>query len=55
MEKVKKKGYQWPASCLTISDMELLVIQRQRTGKPITHLLHEAVKSAYTSGGRDRK
>ncbi len=49
MEKDKRKGYQWPASNITIADMEVLVKQRKRTGKPISYLLHDAVKKAYIS------
>jgi len=49
MEKDKRKGYRWPASNITIADMELLVKQRKRTGKPISYLLHDAVKKAYIS------
>jgi hypothetical protein len=40
-------GYQWPGSKLTREDMIKLTTLRNRTGKPITKLLHEAVSAYY--------
>ena len=37
------KGYPWPASALSRSDMEKLTQLRATTGRPITVLIHEAV------------
>jgi len=39
--------YQWPASKLTVNEMELLFKARQATGKSICDLLKEAVNTAY--------
>ena len=49
MKQETRKGYPWPASRITITDMKVLVKQRERTGKTITFLLHDAVKKAYIS------
>jgi len=43
------KGYQWPASRLTVGDMQMLDRLRADTGRPITQLLHEAVSAYYAS------
>ena len=37
------KGYRWPASRITKADMMRLTELRERTGRRITMLLHEAV------------
>ncbi len=42
-----KKGYPWPASALTHTEMAVLTDERAATGKPITVLLREAVQLAY--------
>jgi hypothetical protein len=42
-------GYQWPASRLTASDMQMLDRLRTDTGRPITQLLHETVSAYYAS------
>jgi hypothetical protein len=50
MEADRKKmpmGYPWPGSKLTREDMIKLTELRNRTGKPITKLLHEAVTALY--------
>lgn len=39
----QKKGYQWPASCLTDNEMAILHWWRTETGTPISHLLKQAV------------
>jgi hypothetical protein len=49
MNNDDNKGYRWPASRVTKSDMKKLSELRKQTGKPITHLLHEAVIIAYGS------
>jgi len=41
------KGYPWPASALTHTEMAVLVDVRAETGKPISVLLKEAVQLAY--------
>lgn len=41
------KGYQWPASRLTKSDMMKLTELRAQLGLPITILLHEAISAYY--------
>jgi Fe-S-cluster containining protein len=41
------KGYPWPASRLTVEDMEMLTQLRKQTKKPITVLLHEAVSALF--------
>jgi len=38
-----KKGYPWPASALTSNEMRILVELRDKTGKPISVLLRQAV------------
>lgn len=40
-------GYPWPASRLTRADMIKLTELRNRTGRPITVLLHDAVSALY--------
>ena len=42
-----RKGYAWPASALTATEMAVLADVRQETGKPISVLLKEAVQLAY--------
>lgn len=42
-DESNRKGYRWPASHLTSADMEKLTQLRERTGRPITVLIHEAV------------
>src|SRR5438552_73481 len=37
------KGYQWPASRITKADMIRLTDLKERLGKPITKLIHDAV------------
>lgn len=37
------KNYQWPADKLTAIEMAILHRLRQETGRPINHLLREAV------------
>jgi len=44
------KKYQWPASKLSREEMQMLVRERKRTGKPITVLIKEAVDSVYGDG-----
>lgn len=39
--------YQWPASRLTRADMRKLAELRNRTGRPMTVLLHVAVSALY--------
>lgn len=41
------KGYRWPASRLTKTDMAKLTELREQTGEPITQLLHDAVSTYY--------
>lgn len=41
------KGYPWPASRLTQADMQKLTEMRNKTGRPITVLLHDAVSALY--------
>jgi hypothetical protein len=41
------KGYRWPASRITKADMIRLKELRERTGRRITVLLHEAVAAYY--------
>ncbi|MCF7802685.1 MAG: hypothetical protein K9N46_05455 [Candidatus Marinimicrobia bacterium] len=41
------KKYQWPASKLSREDMQMLVRERKKTGKPITVLIRDAVHSLY--------
>ena len=43
----RRKGYAWPASSLTDTEMAVLANVRQETGKPISTLLKEAVQLAY--------
>jgi len=38
-----RKGYQWPASALTVNEMRILAEMREKTGKPISVLLQQAV------------
>ena len=42
-----RKGYAWPASALTSTEMAVLADMREETGKPISILLKEAVQLAY--------
>jgi hypothetical protein len=42
-----RKGYPWPASALTATEMAVLADVREESGKPITQLLKEAVQLAY--------
>jgi len=42
-EGEKRKGYQWPASALTANEMRILAEMREKTGKPISVLLQQAV------------
>ena len=42
-----RKGYTWPSSALTATEMAVLADMRQETGKPISVLLKEAVQLAY--------
>ncbi|RKY12760.1 MAG: hypothetical protein DRP65_00120 [Planctomycetota bacterium] len=42
-----RKGYAWPASAMTETEMAVLADVRQETGKPISMLLKEAVQLAY--------
>jgi hypothetical protein len=42
-----RKGYAWPASALTTTEMVVLADVREETGKPISVLLKEAVQLAY--------
>lgn len=37
------KGYQWPASAITVNEMAKLATARELTGKPITKLMREAI------------
>lgn len=39
-----KGKYPWPASLLDEGDMEILFQARQKTGKPMTSLIKEAVR-----------
>lgn len=43
-EKPKRKGYQWPCSCLTAEEMAILHRLREQTGRPISRLLCDAVR-----------
>ena len=47
-----KPRYQWPASKLDEDEMMLLVAERERTGKPITKLIREAIHKAYEPRSR---
>lgn len=38
------KGYPWPASAITVKEMEILANLRERTGKPITELIRLAIQ-----------
>jgi hypothetical protein len=42
-----RMGYQWPASRLTRADMIMLATLRNKTGRPMNELLHEAVSALY--------
>jgi len=42
--KAKRKGYQWPCSCLTAEEMAILFRLREQTGTSISRLLCEAVR-----------
>ena len=54
------QGYRWPSSKLTKADMIRLTDLRERLGKPITKLLHDAVGAYYfvlaneNAGGREQ-
>lgn len=37
------KGYQWPASALTVNEMEILTRIRKQESIPITQLLKKAI------------
>jgi hypothetical protein len=37
------KNYQWPADKLTATEMAILYRLREATGKPINHLLRDAI------------
>ena len=37
------KGYQWPASALTVNEMAILSEWKERTGTPITQLIKQAI------------
>lgn len=39
----KCKGYQWPASALTVNEMEILSRLRTQEAMPITQLLKKAI------------
>lgn len=41
------KGYRWPASRITKTDMAKLTELREQTGEPVTQLLHEAIGTYY--------
>lgn len=43
-DQAKRKGYQWPCSCLTADEMAILFRLREQTGTPISRLLCEAVR-----------
>jgi transcription antitermination factor NusG len=47
MSYERKKGYAWPASAISETEMAVLVDVRAETGKPISVLLKEAVQKAY--------
>ncbi len=45
------KNYQWPADKLTAVEMAILHRLREETGRPINHLLREAIlKLSETAG-----
>lgn len=47
-------GYPWPASQLTSADMQMLCELKNRTGRPLTKLLKQAVSAYYQpERGRD--
>ena len=49
----RPKGYQWPADCLTASDMAILYHLREATGTPINRLLRDALlKYGQTANGQ---
>ena len=41
--KNERKGYQWPASALTINEMAILADWREKTGTPISELIKQAI------------
>lgn len=50
-DKPKRKGYQWPCSCLTAEEMAILFRLREQTGRPISRLLCEAVRRFEAQSG----
>jgi len=42
-----KQKYPWPASLLDERDMEVLFHAKQKSGKPITLLIKEAINQMY--------
>ena len=40
----QRKNYQWPCSCLTQVEMEILYRLRKETGRPINQLIKEAIQ-----------
>ena len=41
---MSRKKYQWPASALSVQDMQALYGKKQKTQKPINQLIKEAVQ-----------
>ena len=50
-DQAKRKGYQWPCSCLTAEEMAILFRLREQTGRPISRLLCDAVRMLDAQSG----
>jgi len=48
-DQTMKQKYPWPASLLDERDMEVLFHAKQKSGKPITLLIKEAINQMYLS------
>lgn len=53
-DQAKRKGYQWPCSCLTAEEMAILFRLREQTGRPISRLLREAVRRLDGKSQKDK-
>jgi hypothetical protein len=42
------KKYSWPASAVSEKDMQILYDMRQKTKKPISKLIKEAIRKTYS-------
>lgn len=51
----ERKGYPWPASALTSREMAILTNWREKTGKPITEVLRQAVVEMDIRYEQDKK